>query len=79
MKSAERFVVGKFFRCGFGGGAGGTGVKMNEGVEFWLERRDASEFVVEEFERRKLFGAEEFGEMSEGSVVERRHGPSFLG
>src|SRR5262249_39701666 len=69
VKRTEPVVAREFFGGGFCGGAGGIAVEMDEGIELRLERGDASEFVLEEFERRKLFGAEEFRDLGKGKVV----------
>jgi hypothetical protein len=59
------------------GGAGGDRVEMDERVESWLEGGDTGEFGFDEFERGDLFCAEERDSFSDGSVMERGHGPSF--
>ena len=50
---------------------------MDKGVEFGLESGDAHELVIEKLERRKLFGAEEFGDLRQAGGVKRGHGPEI--
>lgn len=73
VKRAEWLIASELFGCCASSGAGGGGIEMDEGVEFWLERSDASEMRFEEFGRRELFCPKESGDFSDGREMERGH------